>query len=67
MNQNFSSNDKVENPCIGDCRLNLADICIGCGRSKDEKLDWIILSQAEKFQVVNKAKVRLDKLNSGNE
>lgn len=66
MNQKLSSNHQVENPCIGDCRLNLADICIGCGRSKDEKLDWIILSKAEKCEVVNNAKARLDKLNSEN-
>lgn len=67
MNQSFSSNNKVENPCIGDCRLNLAEVCIGCGRSKDEKLDWIIFSESEKVEVVHKAKVRLGKLNSGSE
>ncbi len=49
----------IENPCIGDCRINPDEVCIGCGRNRDEKLDWIFMSDNEKKQVVIKAKERL--------
>lgn len=54
----------VENPCIGDCRMNPDEVCIGCGRSRDEKLDWIFMSESEKRQVVDKAEERLKLLKS---
>ncbi|MCU4677424.1 DUF1289 domain-containing protein [Catenovulum sp. 2E275] len=56
--------DKVKNPCIGDCRLNMDEVCIGCGRSKDEKLDWIFYSEKEKQKVVITAQNRLEQLKS---
>ena len=64
MSENCKPSNKLVNPCIGDCRLNLDEICIGCGRSKDEKLDWIFMSDREKTQTVINAEDRLKKLNS---
>ena len=55
----FSVSKAVKNPCIGYCQLNDNDICKGCGRTKDERTDWIFLSDAEKSKVVDDAKVRL--------
>ncbi|EWH08137.1 hypothetical protein DS2_18920 [Catenovulum agarivorans DS-2] len=60
MNQfEFSTGNKPKNPCIGYCQLNEDDVCKGCGRTKDERTDWIFLSDDEKRKVVGDAKVRL--------
>ncbi|WP_016953983.1 DUF1289 domain-containing protein [Catenovulum agarivorans] len=55
----FSNINTVKNPCIGYCQLNEDDVCKGCGRTKDERTDWIFLSEDEKRKIADDAKVRL--------
>lgn len=49
----------TESPCKNACRLNANDICITCGRSRDEVASWTTLSVAERQQVNELAKIRL--------
>lgn len=50
---------RVVNPCIGYCLLNEDDMCEGCGRTKMEKLDWIMMSDTDKEEVVALSQQRL--------
>ncbi|QGM96978.1 DUF1289 domain-containing protein [Methylocystis parvus] len=47
-------------PCNKICTLNPNGICVGCGRSRAEIGGWTQFSDAEKKQVVHRAKARLD-------
>jgi uncharacterized protein len=41
-----------ESPCIGYCSTSFgADICIGCGRTAEEVVQWIFLNDAEKKEI----------------
>jgi predicted Fe-S protein YdhL (DUF1289 family) len=42
---------EVKSPCNGICTLDVADICKGCRRTKDEISRWYILSNSEKQQI----------------
>lgn len=67
MTQNNVIHKYITNPCIGYCLLNEKNICTGCGRSKDERTDWIFLSESEKQQVVEVAGQRLTQIKSEQE
>ena len=43
---------EIPSPCIGVCEANNKGYCKGCFRSRDERLYWLKLSEAEKRQVV---------------
>ena len=49
----------VRSPCIAVCELNLEDICVGCGRSRDEITDWSRLDALQKRTVRDRAEERL--------
>ena len=41
-----------ESPCIGYCSTTFGDdTCIGCGRSAEEVVQWIFLSDIEKKEI----------------
>lgn len=50
--------DKAKNPCVGLCRVE-DDICIGCGRSRDEMKAWKGLKNKERKAVNERAAERL--------
>jgi len=52
----------VRSPCVAVCTLNTEDICIGCGRSRDEITDWARLSAEEKRAVNSRAEQRMHAL-----
>lgn len=31
---------RVESPCVRNCCLDEQDVCLGCGRSIDDILEW---------------------------
>jgi predicted Fe-S protein YdhL (DUF1289 family) len=38
-----------DSPCIGYCSTSFgADECAGCGRTAQEVIEWIVLTEAEK-------------------
>ncbi len=53
--------DKAKNPCVSLCKL-LDDICIGCGRSRDEMKAWKGLKNKERKAVNERAAKRLKQL-----
>jgi len=42
----------VLSPCVDICALDEKDICIGCGRSAEEILDWGVMTNEQKRQVL---------------
>ena len=53
--------DKTKNPCISICKLK-DDICIGCGRSRDEMKAWKGMKNKERKAVNDLAAERLRNL-----
>lgn len=53
--------DKAKNPCISLCKLK-DDICIGCGRSRDEMKAWKGMKNKERKAVNEVAVQRLKNL-----
>lgn len=53
--------DKAKNPCISVCKLK-DDICIGCGRSRDEMKAWKGMKNNERKAVNELAAERLKAL-----
>jgi len=47
---------EVKSPCVGKCTLNLADVCTGCQRTREEISRWYVMSNKEKRQVVERFK-----------
>ncbi len=52
---------EVKNPCISVCKFS-GDLCVGCGRIKDEIRKWKRMKRPEKKTVVEMAAVRLKDL-----
>ena len=42
----------VASPCTEICRLDRHDVCVGCGRTRDEIARWTQMSDAEKAAVL---------------
>lgn len=55
----------MDSPCIGICKLDLADICIGCGRHVSEIIAWPYSTEAEQRAIFERARARLAKLEPG--
>ena len=49
---------KIASPCIRNCCLDEADVCIGCGRTVEEIIRWGDASEIEKKQILIEAKQR---------
>ena len=44
-----ASSLEAESPCIGYCSTTFGDnVCLGCGRSAEEVVQWIFLNDTEK-------------------
>ena len=53
-------------PCIGVCRCNQEDICIGCGRSRDDIKEWMNMTDEQKRECKKKSAQRLITLHHDN-
>ena len=53
--------DKAKNPCVSLCKVK-DDICIGCGRSRDEMKAWKGMKNKERRAVNEMAAIRLKAL-----
>jgi predicted Fe-S protein YdhL (DUF1289 family) len=47
-------------PCVRSCCLDEADVCMGCGRSLQEILQWHAASPEEREAIKAAAKLRMD-------
>ena len=54
-----------ESPCVRDCCLDEAEVCMGCGRSLQEILRWHAASPEEREVIRTTAKLRLDEQQAG--
>ena len=50
----------IESPCISICRYE-DEVCVGCGRTVDEVVNWYDMTDNEKQAVLN----RLEKESGG--
>lgn len=50
--------NKVKSPCIRVCKYDEEGNCLGCYRSMEEISKWIFMNDAEKLEVLEKAKIR---------
>ncbi len=44
--------ERVKSPCVSVCVLDDADVCRGCYRHADEIVDWMVLSENQKKEVL---------------
>ncbi|AKA25233.1 DUF1289 domain-containing protein [Pseudomonas chlororaphis] len=51
----------IANPCIAVCQLS-GDLCLSCGRSKDDIRQWKRMKRPEKMAAVQRASQRLKAL-----
>lgn len=58
MNTNKDS-EVVESPCVGVCKLDAQNICIGCQRSMDEICEWPGAANTRKREILRRAQRRL--------
>ncbi|AIC19402.1 MULTISPECIES: DUF1289 domain-containing protein [Pseudomonas] len=52
---------EIDNPCIAVCQLS-GDLCLSCGRSKDDIRQWKRMKRPEKMAAVQRASQRLKAL-----
>jgi len=43
---------RVESPCVRNCCLDDADVCLGCHRTLDEIIAWSGASDAERREIL---------------
>lgn len=48
----------VDSPCVKNCCLDDADICLGCGRMLNEITQWSVCTDTEKHQILADAEQR---------
>lgn len=52
----------IPNPCVGVCQANSKGYCKGCFRSREERLYWLNMSDAQKQQVLRLIAARKAKI-----
>ncbi|WP_123480757.1 DUF1289 domain-containing protein [Pseudomonas rhodesiae] len=51
----------IENPCISVCQLS-GELCLSCGRTKEDIRKWKRMKRPEKIAAVERATLRLKNL-----
>ncbi len=49
----------ISSPCVQNCCLDSADVCLGCGRTVQEIIRWGIADDEEKLKVLMASKKRV--------
>jgi len=55
----------IENPCVSLCQLN-SELCVSCGRSREEIRKWRGMKRPEKMATVQRAAARLKAITKKN-
>ncbi|CAM2922978.1 MULTISPECIES: DUF1289 domain-containing protein [Vibrio oreintalis group] len=42
------------NPCVGLCESNINGVCIGCGRTREERYLWYQMSEIEQREILDR-------------
>lgn len=48
----------IPSPCIGICRADEKGYCLGCFRSREERLYWLKMSDGQKQTVLRLCRIR---------
>ena len=48
----------IDNPCVSLCQLN-SELCVSCGRTRDEIRKWRGMKRLEKMATVQRAATRM--------
>lgn len=48
----------VESPCVRNCCLDEANVCMGCGRTLEEIVRWSQATDAEKTEILKRCRAR---------
>jgi len=48
----------IASPCVRNCCLDNNDVCLGCGRTVQEVMDWSEVDDKQKLQILLTAKQR---------
>jgi len=51
----------IENPCVATCQLS-GDVCVSCGRNKEDIRKWRRMKRPKKMAAVQRASARLKSL-----
>jgi predicted Fe-S protein YdhL (DUF1289 family) len=51
--------DPLSSPCVRNCCLDEDNICMGCGRSLEEIVQWGTASDADKSAILARSRERL--------
>ena len=46
------SSDPLQSPCVRNCCLDDADVCLGCGRTLEEIRTWSAMSMTRRQEVL---------------
>lgn len=52
----------IPSPCVGLCRINGKGYCLGCFRSREERLYWLKMTDGQKHQVMRLIALRRRKI-----
>jgi predicted Fe-S protein YdhL (DUF1289 family) len=52
--------DPLASPCVRNCCLDEANICMGCGRALEEIVQWGTASDAQKTAILARSRERLN-------
>ena len=58
----FNSEPEVKSPCVSLCVLSEEQVCLGCGRSRDEVTAWSRASVAEQREICRLAQARMENM-----
>jgi predicted Fe-S protein YdhL (DUF1289 family) len=51
--------DPLASPCVRNCCLDEANVCLGCGRSLEEIVRWATTGDADKEAILARSRQRL--------
>lgn len=52
----------IPSPCVGVCKMNGKGYCVGCWRSREERLYWLHMTDGQKHQVMRLIALRRRKV-----
>ena len=47
--------DDIKSPCVKSCNLENG-ICIGCGRTQDEIREWVLMTDIQREEIMERLK-----------
>ena len=57
---------KISSPCIGVCQSGPKGFCVGCFRSREERVHWINLEQDLQSKIIKACAVRKKRAHAAN-